>query len=221
MKYLMKINLLHRGQIRLDDLFRQAADYMELASDHIAKLMVSMVDLDQQAMSAYMDKLLELEKEFDLRSDQIVERLFSREVMTFSRADRLDLITKMDRVVDYILNDSRRAHSYFPTYIPPEVTTSLRIIAQNVQEIGRTLKQAVIFLFSDFAEAEHQVLQIRTLQRLARNILWTTIHDLFQKVEEPRDLLYFDRFLRDMRLTYDKVSDLSTTIRSLIIKYRL
>jgi len=127
----------------------------------------------------------------------------------------------MDNVVDHIVNNSRRAHSYSPTCIPPEVAASMKIIAQNSKEIGMNVKKAVLNLFSNFAEAEDQIIQIRTLQRLARNILWTTIYDLFQQVEDPRDLLYFDRFLRDLRLTYDKISDLGTTIRSLIFKYRL
>jgi uncharacterized protein Yka (UPF0111/DUF47 family) len=217
----MKKGIFKRNQVHLDLLFQQAAELMEQAGNFMHGMILSMVDSDQDAVNQFMDKLLDLEKDFDKRSDQIVERLFSREVMTFSRSDRLDLINKMDNVVDHILNNARRANSYTPSYIPPEVASSLKIIAQNSQEIDMNLKQAVFLLFSNFAEAEHQIIQIRTLNRSARNMLWTTIHDLFQSSEEPRDLLYFDRFLRDLRLTYDKISDLSTAIRSLIIKYRL
>ncbi|HMF34504.1 MAG TPA: DUF47 family protein [Candidatus Lokiarchaeia archaeon] len=217
----MKVNFFRRSQAHLDQLFQEAAELIEQASHYIHLMIVAMVDSNQEGMNLAMDKLLEMEKDFDNKSDLIVERLYSREVMTFSRSDRLDLINKMDNVVDHIINNSRRAHSYSPTYIPPEVATSLKIIAQNAREIGMNVKEAVLNLFSNFAEAEHQIIQIRTLQRSARNILWTTIHDLFQQVEDPRDLLYFDRFLRDLRLTYDKISDLGTTIRSLIFKYRL
>jgi uncharacterized protein Yka (UPF0111/DUF47 family) len=217
----MKLNLFRRNQTRLDILFKNAAELMEQAAEDIHVMIVAMVDSDQATMNRIMDELLELEKNFDNKSDEIVERLYTREIMTFSRSDRLDLINRLDNVVDHMINNARRAHSYTPKSIPPKVGTSMRIVAENSREICKALKQAVLNLFSDFPEAERKIIEIRTLNRQARNILWTTIHDLFQEAEEPRDLLYFDRFLRDLRLTFDKISDMGNAIRSLIIKYRL
>lgn len=217
----MKVNALRHDQPHLDKLFEDSATLIERALDYNHSMILAMVDANQDNLKMFMDELIDLENDFDNKSDLIVERLFSREVMTFSRSDRLNLIHKMENVVESVLNNARRAHSYFPTSMPPEVSNSLKIIAQNSKVIGLNLKNAIWFLFSDFSAAEQQTMRIRELRRLTRNILWSSLHDLFQKSEDPRDLVYFDRFMRDLRITYDEINDLSMTVRSLIIKYRI
>ena len=159
----MKNNCSEGSQTSLDKLYEQITAIVETSIFDIGNVINAIVNLDQNNLELQMQDLIHLEMEFGIKYDLIVERLYSRETILFSRSDRFVLVERIDAVFDHVLNDSRRAYSYQPTEIPPAVSSYLLQIAQNIQSIGTPLKRAIIFLFSDFKKAEGLILEIRKL----------------------------------------------------------
>ncbi len=91
----------------MDKLYEQITAIVETSIFDIGNVINAIVNLDQNNLELQMQDLIHLEMEFGIKYDLIVERLYSRETILFSRSDRFVLVERIDAVFDHVLNDSR------------------------------------------------------------------------------------------------------------------
>ena len=101
----MKNNCSEGSQTSLDKLYEQITAIVEASIFDIGNVINAIVNLDQNNLELQMQDLIHLEMEFGIKYDLIVERLYSRETILFSRSDRSVLVERIDAVFDHVLND--------------------------------------------------------------------------------------------------------------------
>src|SRR6056297_380715 len=86
--------------VNLQKLFEKGARLIETALGYMNQAIIGLCENDQESMQDFTQKTIQTEKKLDTIHDAIVERLFTREALVFSREDRLIIATGVDEIVD-------------------------------------------------------------------------------------------------------------------------
>lgn len=206
---------------KINLLFQTSANLTEQTLSAMRQALIALIDQKPQELRVHVQRTIELEGEADKIYDQIVENIYSREMMVFSRADRLALANEIDDVMDMAENVVRRAGSYFPLVPSVKFGQLIKSIADDCNDLGIQIHQIIKLALTDFNTAEQISVKIRMIRRNIRKNLWEAIEELFYHTKEAQALLYYDRLIRNLRRLIDESKELADTIRNLIIKYRI
>jgi uncharacterized protein len=207
--------------VKLEDLYYQVAEKIESAQNYMFLTIKALLYSKKEEMEEYTAKTIATEKESDVIHDTIIQRMFSREVLVFSRPDRLYLINSMDDTVDKAESVVRSASIYFPKSINEKLGGYLNSISVRARNIGSLLKSAVISVFNDFNEALILVKQIEDIRRDARQDFMDYLKLLFELDLETRDLLYLDKLARKILININTANKFADGIRRLVFKYKI
>ena len=209
------------GKMKLQDLFYKAAEMVERGQREMNQAITALCEHNQEEMTNFVQKTITTEKALDEIHDLVVEKMFSRESLVFSRADRLLLINHMDDVVDTAEMVVRRIAIFLPAVIPPTLVTKFVAIAEKAEVIGSLIKDAVIAIFTDFDKAFTLSHKVEDVRREAKEDYMRLLQELYRLNPESRDLLYFDRTIRNIMRNIDKTNEFADDLRLLIFKYRI
>ncbi len=206
---------------KLQDLYYEGAKLIESALNSMYNSVVSLCEDNREKMSNYSEETIKKEKKMDKIHDQIIDRLYSRESLVFSRKDRLFLINQMDEIVDSAEDVVRRISIYFPKEIPGELVPRLVAICERAKQIGTLLKNAIIAVFQDFNEASNYLLLIEKYRRESRKDDLTYLKKLYSLNLDTRDFFYFERLIHHIIITIDNANTFADGIHRLIVQYKL
>ncbi|UYP48189.1 hypothetical protein NEF87_004474 [Candidatus Lokiarchaeum ossiferum] len=206
---------------KLQDLYYDGADKIEFALESMYKTIVALCEGNASQMESYAQDTILAEKKSDQIHDQIIDRLFSRESLVFSREDRLFLISQMDEVVDKAEDVVRRGTIYFPTLVPPKLIPRLISICEKGKIIGTLLKKAIKAVFTDFNEASNYLNLIEKNRREAKRDDLYVLKILYDLNLGTRNFMYFDRLIHNIMKTIDTANTFADGIHRLIVKYQL
>ena len=207
---------------KLQSLYKRGADYIEISLNFMHAAMTALCDGERECFYDYIDKTIQAEKESDVIHDDIIQRLFGKETLVFSREDRLYLVNEIDDIVDSAESVVRRAAIYFPKQVPAPLITSLISMTDKIQVIGTLVKDAVKDIFDDFDRSLQSIKKVEDIRRDARTDYQRFLEKLFALVDLPaRDLLYYDRLIRRVSISIGKANKFCDGLRRLIFKYRL
>jgi len=207
-------------KVKMQDLFIEAAEKIEIAINYMSETVVALCNENLSEVKNYTNLTIKTEKEADRIYEQIIERMYSRETLVFSRPDRLYLSNQIDKVIDKAELVVRRIGSYTPSHIP-ELAELLREAANISKQIGTLLKEAIIKVFTDFDAAEKLVNKIEDIRREIRKIEWVFLKKLYEIKPDFRDLLFYDNLIQIIVITIDKAEEFADGINGLICKYHL
>jgi predicted phosphate transport protein (TIGR00153 family) len=210
-----------KPRMKLEELYFKGAKLIEDASISMYNTIVALCEKDIEKMEEFAQKTIHSEKKSDRIHDQIIDRLFSRETLVFSRQDRLYLISQMDEVVDKAEDVVRRATIYFPSTIPSQLVPRLIAVCERGKQIGTLLKNTILAIFKDFDEASHYIHLIESYRREAKQDDLAYLKKLYTLDLETRDFLYFDRLIHYIIKTIDTANTFADGIHRLIVKYQL
>ena len=92
----------------LHSLFIEHAEYLEKALQSMNKAVQYACSHNTEKMKEFIDQTIVFEKKQDRIREKIIENLFGRETMVFSRPDRLLLVNDMNTIVSFAERMARR-----------------------------------------------------------------------------------------------------------------
>lgn len=206
---------------KIQELYDQGADLIEFGLESMYKSIMALCEGNQDDMLRYAEETIQTEKKMDRIHDEIIDGLFSREALVFSREDRLYLINSMDEVVDSSEVVVRRASIFFPSQIPSKLIPRLIVIGESCKQIGTLLKDAIKAVFTNFDKASNYLHLIEKTRREAKQDDLEYLRRLYELDLDTKNFFYFDRLTHNIMKTVDTANTFADGIHRLIVKYQI
>jgi phosphatidylglycerophosphate synthase/uncharacterized protein Yka (UPF0111/DUF47 family) len=207
-------------KLKMQDLFIQLAEKVEQALTNMNNTIINLCNNKPAETKKSCEATVLTEQEADKIFEEISERLFSREVMVFSRTDRLYIAKHIEQVIDATETVSRRIIIHKPK-LYPKSNEMLKDVGNKAKEIGKILNKAVVRIFDDFDEAERLVNQIQSIRHESREIQYQFLEELYRVKPEHTDLSYYIQVINKILASINKAENFGDGIRGLVWKYRL
>jgi uncharacterized protein Yka (UPF0111/DUF47 family) len=205
---------------KLQELFTLMADRVEITLNYLKEAILAICNNDPIELGRNAALIKEMERKSDRVHDEIIDRMYSKETLMFSRQDRLYIISSTDNVIDGAESAVRRLSSYFPVSVQ-ELTPLLKEMADLLGKIGVATKELLLLLFKDFKASYKKIDEIEELRRNVRQIEFDFIKALFTNNPPQPNLLYYDRSIRKITKVVKMTKFLASGIRGIILKYEL
>lgn len=206
-------------KVKMQELFIQAAKNVELTLNYMHDAICALCDDNMEDVKKFCDLTVKIEQKADRIFEQISARMFTREVMVFSRADRLYLAKHIDQVIDATETVARRILIHKPKLFP-ELNEMLKDAAGKGKKIGQYLTKALIKIFDDFDETEKLADQIQRTRHEARDVEYVFLEKLYGIETEYTDLVYYDQLIKKILSAINKAENFGDGLRGLVWKYR-
>ncbi|QEE16556.2 DUF47 domain-containing protein [Promethearchaeum syntrophicum] len=166
------------------------------------------------------EETIAIEKKQDRSREVIIERIFSKETMVFTRPDRLKIIERMDKIVDETEIVVRKLLQFNPTP-PAELVEGLGKMAENIGKIGIDLKKLIKVILVDFSEGPLYIKNVNDFRREVREIHWILLTKIFELKLEPLEFNYFQNLIKAVSKVADKSEEFADEINGMLCKYAL
>jgi len=205
-------------QPKLQGLFEESAKLTELALNNMSKA-VSQCCGGQNAQD-FIDETIQTEKKQDRVREKILERLFGRETMVFSRSDRLTIVYALDRIVDKAESIVRKLMMHEPKP-HKELQSGIKWMGERTAQIGSLLRDLIVNIFTDFEKSKPLLKQISDIRREMRTKEYNLLNLLFKSGIVYTDFYYFHDIINSLTSTVNISEEFSDDIFGLICKYTL
>jgi len=178
-------------QSKLQDLFEESVILTEKALMNMSKA-VKQCCIGKNAQDL-IDETIETEKKQDRVREQILERLFGRETMVFSRSDRLHIIYSLDHIVDKAESIVRKLTMHTPK-TNEEIQNGIIWLGEQTAHVGSLLRELIISIFSDFSKGAPLMKKISDIRREARTKEYELLTFLFKSdlpTGDSSEILFF------------------------------
>ncbi|MCF2139979.1 MAG: DUF47 family protein [Candidatus Lokiarchaeota archaeon] len=209
-----------KAPIKLRILFDQDSDLLEKAFHAMSASLDAYIEGNEEEKEKKAHETIKIEKEQDALRSKMIERLFSKETMVFSRMDRLKIIEQMDKIVDECEIVVRKLLQFNPS-IPLNIKEKLRIITKNNAFIGTELKLLIQTVFDDFSKTSPHIKQITDLRREIREIHWQLLEENYKINKNFLEFSYLRDLIKSLAKVADRGEEFADQIFSFICKYSL
>ena len=160
-------------------------------------------------------------KDIELIGDEITNKTFvqlNKSFITpFDREDIHELTAHIDDVVDSINGVSRRICLYKPKKLIPVYKEMAELIFNAATEI-----EVCIQGLNDAAANKDKILvacdKVKNIEHLADELYFVGVSELFEKEEDPKELLKNNKILEILERCVDEEEDVTDTLRAILIK---
>ena len=204
----------------LRDLFYENADLLNQAFQTTKDAINAYCQNNIEEARLKAQATIDIEKKQDHSREIIIERIFSKETMVFTRSDRLKLIEKMDKIVDETEIVVRKLLQFNPTP-PAELIDGLIKMAENIGKIGIDLKKLIKVIMVDFSEGPLYIKNINDFRREVRDIHWVLLTKIFEINLKPLEFNYFQNLIKAICKVSDKSEEFADEINGMLCKYAL
>lgn len=138
-------------------------------------------------------------------------------ITPFDREDIHELTANIDDIVDSINGISRRICLYKPKKIMPKYGEMADLILAGAKEIETAvhcLKEPV----ANKAKITQACDKVKAIEHMADELFFAGISELFEKEEDPKELLKSNKILENLERCVDEVEDVTDTIKTILIK---
>ncbi len=204
----------------LRDLFYENADLLSQAFQTTKEAVNAYCQNNIEEARLKAQATIDIEKKQDRSREIIIERIFSKETMVFTRSDRLKIIEKMDKIVDETEIVVRKLLQFNPTP-PAELIDGLVKMAENIGKIGIDLKKLIKVIMVDFSEGPQYIKNINDFRREVRDIHWVLLTKIFELNLKPLEFNYFQNLIKAISKVSDKSEEFADEINGMLCKYAL
>ena len=204
----------------LRDLFYENADLLNQAFQSTKEAVDAYCQNNIEEARLKAQATIDIEKKQDRSREIIIERIFSKETMVFTRSDRLKIIEKMDKIVDETEIVVRKLLQFNPTP-PAELIDGLEKMAENIGKIGIDLKKLIKVILVDFSEGPLYIKNINDFRREVRDIHWVLLTKIFEINLKPLEFNYFQNLIKAISKVSDKSEEFADEINGMLCKYAL
>ena len=204
----------------LRDLFYENADLLNQAFQSMTMAVNAYCQNNIEEARKKAEETIAIEKLQDRSREAIIERIFSKETMVFTRTDRLKIIERMDKIVDETEIVVRKLLQFNPTP-PAELIDGFGKMAENLGKIGIDLKKLIKVILVDFSEGPLYIKNINDFRREVREIHWGLLTKIFELNLKPLEFNYFQNLIKAVSKVADKSEEFADEINGMLLKYAL
>lgn len=191
---------------------------MVAAVDGLLGAVEAQVKGDQQGVDQYCERVVAAEKKADRIRDAVVEKMFGRGRLPFSKSDRLHLVNRVDRVTDMAEIVARRL-SFAPLQLPEDIKGDFIKLAGAAVETVRKLAVALGAIHDDLLEAKRLCKDVEDIRRVARNTEWSLFHRLYKSSLPVQRFVLLKDLIEGFGRLADRAEDFGDFLMALAAKY--
>jgi len=195
-------------------LFESAAKNLVKASELLVELMASSENLEHLRINKEIKIIEHIGDEI---TDKTYEQLNKSFITPFDREDIHELTTHIDDVVDSINGISRRISLYKPKKIIPVYKEMAEMIHVGANEL-----EVAIHCLKDPLGNKVKLMmacdKVKDIENKADEIFFLGVSELFEKEEDPKELLKSNKILEILERCIDEEEDVTDTLRAILIK---
>jgi hypothetical protein len=195
-------------------LFESAASNLVKAAQKLKEL-IATHDLSEH--ERLHREIKDIEHIGDEITDKTYEQLNKSFITPFDREDIHELTSNIDDVVDSINGISRRICLYKPKKLIPEYTEMANLILEAAVEI----ETAIHFLKDPVTNKKELTAacdKVKAIEHRADEIYFEGVSELFEKEENPKELLKNNKILEIFERCVDEQEDVTDTLKAILIK---
>jgi Phosphate transport regulator (distant homolog of PhoU) len=195
-------------------LFESDAQNLVKASELLRELLSS-VDITEH--ERYYKEIRDVEHIGDDITNKTYEQLNKSFITPFDREDIHELTANIDDVVDSINGIARRICLYRPKKLMP----IYKELAELVYEAAKEVETAIHCLKDPVGNKEkisRACSIVTVIEHKADEIYFTGVSELFEKEEDPKELIKNNKILEMLERCVDEEEDVTDTLKSILIK---
>jgi predicted phosphate transport protein (TIGR00153 family) len=195
-------------------LFEADAQNLVKATERLIELMSSTDICEHERINK---EIKDIEHIGDEITDKTYVQLNKSFITPFDREDIHELTAHIDDVVDSINGISRRVCLYKPKKLIP----IYRELAVMINEGAKEIEAAIHCLKDPVANKEKITLacdRVKAIEHEADELYFTGVSELFEKEEDPKELLKNNKILEILERCVDEEEDVTDTLKAILIK---
>jgi hypothetical protein len=153
----------------------------------------------------------------DVITNKTYEQLNKSFITPFDREDIHELTANIDDVVDSINGIARRICLYKPKKMMPIYKELAEMVFAGAQEI-----EAAIHCLKDPVANKEKITQacdrVKAIEHTADELYFKGVSELFEKEEDPKELLKNNKILEILERCVDEEEDVTDTLKAILIK---
>lgn len=193
------------------DLFEELAAKIHEGS----LLFLDMVSTNEDFQSK-LTKLKEIEHEADMITHRTYEKMHKTFLTPLDREDIYALVNKMDSILDMTEATAVRMGIYKVKKTYPELIEQAKLLTNattKVMEIVRDLRD-----MKNAPKILQACIEINTLENAGDNILRACMADLFEREQDPFELIKWKEIFERFEETLDTCEDVSNIVEGIVLK---
>jgi len=195
-------------------LFEMDAQNLVKATELLKELLASNDHSDHERL--YKD-IRDVEHIGDEITNNTYEQLNKSFITPFDREDIHELTAHIDDVVDSINGIARRICLYRPKKMMPIYIEMADMIYDGAKEI-----EAAIHCLKDPVSNKSKITQacdrVKKIEHDADELYFVGVSELFEKEEDPKELLKNNKILEILERCVDEEEDVTDTLKAILIK---
>jgi predicted phosphate transport protein (TIGR00153 family) len=195
-------------------LFERDAQNLVKATELLKELMASTELGDHERIFKLIN---EVEHIGDEITNKTYEQLNKSFITPFDREDIHELTAHIDDVVDSINGIGRRICLYKPKKLIPVYKEMAELIYQGAKEI-----EAAIHCLKDPVSHKEKITaacqKVKNIEHEADELYFKGVAELFEKEEDPKELLKNNKILEILERCVDEEEDVTDTLKAILIK---
>jgi uncharacterized protein len=195
-------------------LFESDAENLVRATELLKELMATTEFGDHDRINKEIREVEHIGDEITIKTYEQLNKSF---ITPFDREDIHELTAHIDDVVDSINGISRRVCLYKPKKLIP----IYKELADLIYEGAREIETAIHCLKDPVANKEKIALacaRVTAIEHEADEIYFVGVSELFEKEEDPKELLKNNKILEILERCVDEEEDVTDTLKSILIK---
>ena len=150
-------------------------------------------------------------------TNKTYEQLNKSFITPFDREDIHELTANIDDVVDSINGIARRICLYKPKKMMPIYKELAELVYEGAKEV-----EAAIHCLKDPVANKEKISRacsiVTVIEHKADEIYFTGVSELFEKEEDPKELIKNNKILEMLERCVDEEEDVTDTLKSILIK---
>lgn len=195
-------------------LFESDAQNLVKATEFLRELMSSTDVIDHERL---YKEIRDVEHIGDEITNKTYEQLNKSFITPFDREDIHELTAHIDDVVDSINGIARRICLYRPKKMMPIYKEMADLIYNGAKEI-----ETAIHCLKDPVSNKKKITdacdKVKAIEHLADELYFTGVSELFEKEEDPKELLKNNKILEILERCVDEEEDVTDTLKAVLIK---
>ena len=205
----------------MHDLFIEDSKMVEKAFRNMKSALTFFMKGKVKEANEWIEKTIAVEKEQDRLRETVLERLFGKETMVFSRPDRINIIEELDDIVDNVEMVVRYLRQYEQITVPEDLKAGFLKINDILIEIGIKVNLLIQNILRDFEKAKPICSEIEDLRRKVREHLWKLSDEMYEIDLDYKQFNYFQNLINSIRKTADESEDFADKMYGLLCKYAM
>lgn len=161
-------------------------------------------------------RIKDVEHEADLITHETVAKLNKTFLTPLDREDIHDLISSLDNILDHVEAAADKLSLYRITEVKPELALLTDILSRAMQEVRKTIEQ--LRRLKGTESILQHCIEINRLENEGDFIYRSAIAKLFEKGDDPLDVLKWKEVYDSVENAIDSCEDVANVIEAVALK---